>query len=365
MGYKIFLETLSELASLSMANKKPRGILFKISVEWPPPPKVASKYTPILLKKSIDSLITDSEGVYLDATFGGGGHSTEILNKIPRGFLFAIDKDASSESVSKKILYPNFEFIRSDFRDIKQHINLIRKKLHQAHFITKSIDRGNYLFNGVLLDLGVSSHQFDTDSRGFSTRFMGDLDMRMDKNHHTTAKIIVNSYCRENLVRIFSEYGQLNRPTVLAKAIVDNRLLKKINTTIDLKNILKKYAPRGKESKFYAKVFQAFRIEVNGELSALKQILKESIKILKLGGRLVVISYHSLEDGIVKKFLKTGNFQGQKLQDEYGNIIRPYTPLYNKVITPTPKEILSNPRAKSAKMRIGTLNRKESSNIAL
>ncbi len=316
-------------------------------------------HVPVLVDETVKYLITDKKGVYLDATFGGGGHSSAILNKIPKGFLFAIDKDSSSKEMAANITAPNFKFIHTDFRYIKKHILAIKNFLYYDVGFVKQISESNRVFDGIFLDLGVSSHQIDTDHRGFSTRFSGNLDMRMDKNCKKTAKDVINTYNYKDLAEIFQKYSQVRSAVSLAKAIVSRRLLKKINTTLEFKDILKQYALKGMENKYYAKVFQALRIEVNDEILALKELLESSIKLLKVGGRLVVISYHSREDGLVKKFLKVGNFDGNKFETIYGDIQRPYTPLSNKVIIPTQKEIEANPRSRSAKMRVGTLNSKE------
>ncbi len=313
-------------------------------------------HTPVLVKETVKHLIINKKGVYLDATFGGGGHSTEILNKIPKGFLFAVDKDNSSGKMAANITASNFKFIHTDFRHIKRQTLRIKNFLYYEAGFIKKISESDRIFDGIFLDLGISSHQIDTDDRGFSTRFSGNLDMRMDKDCNKTAKDVINTYNYKDLAEIFHKYSQVKGAVTLAKAIVSRRLLKKINTTLEFKDILKQYAPKGMENKYYAKVFQALRIEVNDEIFALKDFLEDSTKLLKVGGRLVIISYHSTEDRLVKKFLKAGNFDGNKFETIYGDLQRQYTPLFNRVIVPTEEEIEANPRSRSAKMRIGTLN---------
>ncbi len=294
-------------------------------------------HIPVLLKESIEALITNKNGIYIDVTFGGGGHSKEILKRIPKGSLIGLDKDEDAEKKSQEIDNKNFRFIKSDFKDLKKELKKIE---------INSVD-------GIIADLGISSYQIDKKERGFSTRFDSDLDMRMNQDQIIDAKHILNKYTLEKLAQILRDYGEFKNAKILAKAIINYRLVKKLKTTFDLKEALKKYAFKGKENKFYAIIFQALRIEVNKELENLKTLLLDSINILKPSGRIVVISYHSLEDRLVKRFFSCGNFEGILNKDGYGNIIRPLTPLYRKVIIPTKEEIVSNNRARSAKMRIG------------
>ncbi|MCP3659909.1 MAG: 16S rRNA (cytosine(1402)-N(4))-methyltransferase RsmH [Bacteroidetes bacterium] len=295
-------------------------------------------HIPILQNLSIEKLITNKKRIYVDATFGGGGHSKEILKNLDlKGQLLAFDKDIDAQNQADKIKNINFKFIKSDFKDLKKQ--LLKENIN-------SVD-------GILVDLGISSHQIDESKRGFSTRFDYQLDMRMDQNQELTAKEILNHYNQENIIRIFKDYGEFKNAYHLAKAIISYRLIRKINTTFDLKESLKDYAFKGRENKFYARIFQALRIEVNKELESLKQLLIDSKDILNKDGRIVVISYHSLEDRLVKRFFKTGNFEGIINKDQFGNIIRPFKPLQSKVIIPTEDEIKNNNRARSAKMRVG------------
>ena len=291
-------------------------------------------HRPVLLQECIDGLKLSDGGIYVDVTFGGGGHSKAILDQLNGGKLLAFDQDA--DSWGNAWSDDRLVLIKQNFKYLK---NMLR--MHQAIPV-----------NGILADLGVSSHQFDAEARGFSIRFDGELDMRMDQSADRSAKEIVNEYPEEELKRLFWEYGELKNARVLAAEIIRARHRKAIEKVFELKSIVASYAPRRKENQFYARIFQALRIEVNDELGALKSLLEQSVQVLAEGGRLVVISYHSLEDRLVKNFIKTGNFAGKEEKDFYGNLMRPLKPVRNKVIVPDEAEIEENSRARSAKLRI-------------
>lgn len=294
-----------------------------------------SYHNSVLLQQSIDHLVLNPKGIYVDCTFGGGGHSNLILKKLEaKGRLYAFDQDADSQD--NLINDPRFTFINQNFRYLKNSLRF--------HSIT-SID-------GVLADLGVSSHQFDKAERGFSTRFEGPLDMRMNTQQYLSAKEIVNEYSEEQLSELFYLYGELPQARKIAKEIITERKKSIISTTNQLKEIFKKNIPEHKQNKFFAQLFQALRIEVNDEIKALKDLLLQSYEILKPGGVLVFIAYHSLEDRIVKKFIKTGLFNGEPERDLYGNWNKPFDLVSSKPIIPDDDEIRENPRARSAKMRI-------------
>lgn len=288
----------------------------------------------VLLKESVDGLDIQPNGIYVDVTFGGGGHSREILKRLDSGRLVAFDQDA--DAVDNEIEDDRFLLVRQNFRYLRNFL-----KLHRA-----------LPFNGLLADLGVSSHQFDAGGRGFSIRFDGPLDMRMNQKVGVSAKEVLNEYEEDQLLKIFRVYGEIKQAGRLVNLIVKNRLNEPIETTSQLIGLLETIAPFKKQNQFYAQVFQALRIEVNDELKALEEMLVQASEGLAPGGRLVVISYHSLEDRLVKNFFKTGNFQGDLEKDFFGNIQRPLDPLSGKVIIPTEQEIQENPRARSAKMRI-------------
>jgi 16S rRNA (cytosine1402-N4)-methyltransferase len=292
-------------------------------------------HNPVLLKDSIDALITNPDGVYVDVTFGGGGHSREILNRLsPKGKLYSFDQDL--DALNNTIEDERFTLINQNFRFLENSLLLY----------------GVSAVDGILGDLGVSSHQFDAAERGFSTRSDAPLDMRMNVMQHLDAKKVVNDYEEEHLADIFYYYGELREARKLAREIVHARKNKKIKTTEDLKKIFS-YMPPHKSNKFFAQVFQAIRIEVNQELEVLKEMLLQSYKILKKEGRLVVISYHSLEDRLVKRFLKNGMFEGEPERDIYGNYAKAFELLKSKAIIPSEEEIEENSRARSAKMRVG------------
>lgn len=312
--------------------------------------KAETYHVPVLLKESVDGLNIQSGGVYVDVTFGGGGHSSEILSRLDeQAHLYSFDQDADAEqnvmrsevgAERRFVDDSRFTFVRSNFRYLK---NWIR------YYGVESID-------GLLADLGVSSHHFDDESRGFSFRFDAQLDMRMNKRAGKTAADIVNDYDEEALANLFYLYGEIKQSRRLAAAIVKARSQQRIATTQDLLGILEPIFKREREKKDLAKVFQALRIEVNHEMDALKEMLKSATELLKPGGRLSVITYHSLEDRIVKNIMKTGNVEGKRIQDFYGRIETPFTLINNKVIVPSENEQQENPRSRSAKLRIAEKN---------
>jgi 16S rRNA (cytosine1402-N4)-methyltransferase len=290
-------------------------------------------HKPVLLETCIQGLNIDPEGTYVDVTFGGGGHSMEILSRLTTGTLIAFDQDPDAK---KNIPQDNrFLFVNENFRYMKNFLKLYAK----------------IPVNGILADLGISSWQIDEAERGFSTRYDGPLDMRMDKKNSLTAKYIINEYDKGRLISIFRLYGELKNSPRIATEIEHHRKLKPIETTQELKEVIQKLAPRGKENKFFAQVFQALRIEVNNEMDVLKELLRQSIDVLKTGGRLVVISYHSLEDRLVKNFVKSGNFDGELEKDFYGNVLSPVKAV-GKLVVPNDEELTENPRSRSAKLRI-------------
>ncbi|MGC5745080.1 16S rRNA (cytosine(1402)-N(4))-methyltransferase RsmH [Chryseobacterium sp. NFX27] len=292
-------------------------------------------HNPVLLKQSVDDLVTNPDGIYVDCTFGGGGHSREILCRLSeKGKLFSFDQDL--DALKNTIEDPRFTLVNQNFRFLEN--SMLMYGISQV--------------DGVLADLGVSSHQFDEAERGFSTRNNAPLDMRMNVMQNLDAKKVINEYEETELADIFYHYGELREARKLARDIVHHRKTKTITTTEDLKKLFS-YLPPHKVNKFYAQLFQAIRIEVNQELEALKEMLVQSLNILKPGGRLVVISYHSLEDRLVKRFLKNGMFEGEQQRDIYGNYKKVFELLKSKAIIPDDKEIEENSRARSAKMRTG------------
>ena len=292
-------------------------------------------HKPVLLKESVDALVNNPDGVYVDVTFGGGGHSREILSRLSeKGRLFSFDQD--SDALNNAIEDSRFTLINQNFRFLENSLLMY----------------GVAQVDGVLGDLGVSSHQFDKAERGFSIRSDAPLDMRMNKMQDIDAYKVVNEYDEEALADIFYYYGELREARKLAKEIVNKRKSADIKTTEDLKKVFS-YVPTHKSNKFFAQVFQAIRIEVNQELDALKEMLVQSSNVLKKDGRLVIISYHSLEDRLVKKFLKNGMFEGEPERDVYGNYQKVFELPYRKAIVPTEEEIEDNSRARSAKMRVG------------
>ena len=296
-------------------------------------------HNPVLLQESVDALAIKEDGVYVDVTFGGGGHSREILKRLgANGKLFGFDQDP--DALGNVIDDERFTLIPENFRYISRFLrfNGVRK------------------VDGVLADLGVSSHQFDEAERGFSTRFDGDLDMRMNQKSKTSAKEIVNSYSEEKLAEILFLYGELRNSRNIAKTIVEKRQEEKIDTSFQLRQVLQKYLPKAKEHKIIAQIFQAIRIEVNEELDVLKEFLEQMPNLLKEDGRLSVISYHSLEDRLVKRFIRTGLFKGELEKDVFGRSNEPMQKV-GKLIVPTVEEVKLNNRARSAKLRIATLRK--------
>ena len=292
-------------------------------------------HKPVLLAESVDALVNNPDGVYVDVTFGGGGHSREILSRLSeKGRLFSFDQD--SDALNNAIEDSRFTLINQNFRFLENSLLMY----------------GVAQVDGVLGDLGVSSHQFDKAERGFSIRSDAPLDMRMNKMQDIDAYKVVNEYDEEGLADIFYYYGELREARKLAREIVNKRKSVDIKTTEDLKKVFS-YVPAHKSNKFFAQVFQAIRIEVNQELDALKEMLVQSSNVLKKDGRLVIISYHSLEDRLVKKFLKNGMFEGEPERDVYGNYQKVFELPYRKAIVPTEEEIEDNSRARSAKMRVG------------
>lgn len=292
-------------------------------------------HNPVLLQQSVDDLVTNSDGIYVDCTFGGGGHSREILSRLSeKGKLYSFDQDL--DALKNIIDDERFTLINQNFRFLENSLLM---------YGVSEVD-------GILADLGVSSHQFDEADRGFSTRSDAPLDMRMNVMQSLDAKKVINEYEEEALADIFYHYGELREARKLAREIVHQRKSKKINTTEDLKKLFS-YIPPHKQNKFFAQVFQAIRIEVNQELEVLKEMLLQAYKILKPGGRLVVISYHSLEDRLVKRFLKNGMFEGEPQRDIYGNYAKAFELIKSKATIPDDKEIEENSRARSAKMRTG------------
>lgn len=298
-----------------------------------------SYHRPVLLKECLEGLNIKPDGIYVDVTFGGGGHSKAILEKLGKGgklFAFDQDKDAAKnvpDDARLTFIPQNFSFMKNFLR------------MYEATQV-----------DGILADLGVSSHQFDEAGRGFSIRFDATLDMRMNQGSGKTAAKVLNEYGEAELKRIFREYGEVDNAGKLVKLIADARLLQPITGTEQLKAIIAPSMPKFKEHQYLAKVFQALRIEVNDEMDVLKKMLEQALEVLKPGGRLVVMSYHSLEDRLVKNFLKSGNFEGEQQKDFYGNIHRPFHLITKKPVVPAEEEIEENNRARSAKLRIAEKN---------
>ncbi len=298
-------------------------------------------HVPVLLKESIDGLHVKPHGTYVDLTFGGGGHSLEILKKLETGKLFGFDQD--SDAKRNIIDNQNFIFVNGNFKYFKNFL-----KYHKIEKV-----------DGILADLGLSSHHIDEPKRGFSFRFDAKLDMRMNSEAKLTAFDVINTYQDEDLYRIFKEYGELKSVYTLVNSILSARKEREIETTFQLIEVIENSAPKHKEHRFYAQVFQAIRIEVNQEIDVLKKMLLQTKDILKPGGRLVVISYHSLEDRLVKNYMKSGNFEGKQEKDNFGNITRYFKLINKKIIIPTDEENKVNTRARSAKLRIAEKIRNE------
>lgn len=291
-------------------------------------------HNPVLLKETVDGLNIKPDGVYVDVTFGGGGHSREILKRLgPDGKLFGFDQDEDAQA--NIIDDARFTLIPENFRFIKRFL-----RFHNV----KEVD-------GILADLGVSSHQFDVAERGFSTRFEAELDMRMSKKNELNAYIVVNDYEEADLKRVFWDYGELKNGGALAHTIVEARKIEPIKNSEQLKKVLGRFLPAHKSNKILAQIYQAIRIEVNQEMDVLKEFLEQSLEVLKPGGRLIVISYHSLEDRLVKRFVRNGMFEGEPERDFFGNFSVPFKTI-EKLIVPTDEEINVNNRARSAKLRV-------------
>lgn len=294
-------------------------------------------HVPVLLKESVDGLNIDADGCYVDVTFGGGGHSREVLSRLgTEGRLYSFDQDADAEKNAEGFDTEKFTFVRSNFRFLKNFL-----RYHGVEQI-----------DGLLADLGVSSHHFDDSERGFSFRFEGMLDMRMNQRAGRTAADVVNTYEEKRLADVFYLYGELKQSWKLAAAIVKARQGKRVETIGDFLEIVKPFFRNEREKKELAKVFQALRIEVNHEMDALREMLNGAKELLKPGGRLVVITYHSLEDRMVKNLMKTGNVEGQEDKDFFGKVNTPFRLVNRQVIVPSDEKILKNPRSRSAKLRI-------------
>lgn len=300
-------------------------------------------HLPVLLQPSVDLLITDKNGIYVDVTFGGGGHTKYLLEKTEsRAQIIGFDQDNDAVANAEMIKDSRFSLVQANFRYLKKFLKL----------------KGITQIDGLLADLGVSSHQIDTPERGFSIRYEGNLDMRMDRNHHITAADILNTYPEEKLHQILGMYGEVRNARTLAATIVRKRSAKPIKTVFQFKEAIGNLAPKGKENRYFAQVFQALRIEVNEELEALKELLQQAAEVIKPQGRLSVISYHSLEDRLVKNFLSKGLFYGEPEKDIYGNFSTPFEPLTRKPIEADEQEIAQNNRSRSAKLRVAVRNRK-------
>lgn len=293
-------------------------------------------HLPVMLEECMEGLNIAPNGVYVDVTFGGGGHSRAIMERLGEGGrLYAFDQDA--DALRNAIDDSRFVLIHENFKYMKNFLRL--------HGVRK--------VDGILADLGVSSHQFDEASRGFSTRLDGELDLRMDQRQEVSAKELVNEWDEDELKRIFKLYGELPNAAQMARAICMARKESAIETTMQLRVAVQRQLPRGMENKYLAMLFQALRIEVNGELEALQMMLEQSVDVLSEGGRLVVVSYHSLEDRMVKNLMKTGNIDGKLEKDFYGNVLSNIKPVTRKAVTPSAEELETNNRSRSAKLRVG------------
>ncbi|MCO6358257.1 16S rRNA (cytosine(1402)-N(4))-methyltransferase RsmH [Roseivirga pacifica] len=294
-------------------------------------------HVPVMLQECVEGLAIKPDGIYVDVTFGGGGHSKEILKHLgDNGHLFGFDQDVDAKQNALAIENRSFTFVQANFRHLKRYL-----KLHGV----KQVD-------GVLGDLGISSYQIDAVERGFSIRGDAELDMRMDKNAKLTAKNVVNEYSEEQLHKILGMYGEIKNAKTLASAIVSQRFGGAISTTGELMEVLKGYAPRNRENKYFAQVFQAIRIEVNDEMGALEDFLEQSAEVIKPGGRLVIESYHSLEDRMVKNFINKGKVFGEVEKDFFGNELKPFKAVNRKPIVADQQELTRNSRSRSAKLRV-------------
>ena len=288
-----------------------------------------------MLQQCIDGLNIDAEGTYVDVTFGGGGHSIKILENLKGGRLISFDQDDDAKKEADKISSRSFTFCQANFRYMKRYLKL--------NGVTK--------VSGILADLGVSSHQIDSPDRGFSTRFAGPLDMRMDRSASRSAADVLNEYSEDQLHKIFGMYGELRNAKTAARLITQHRVTKRFTRTEDLKTAIQDIAPRGKENKYFAQVFQALRIEVNQEMKALEDFLHQCGEVVEKGGRLVVMSYHSLEDRMVKNYMNKGKVFGEVEKDFYGNEIKPFKAVNKRPIEASAEEVEENNRARSAKLR--------------
>ncbi len=295
-------------------------------------------HKPVMLTECIEALLIKPEGIYVDVTFGGGGHSMGILENLREGRLIAFDQDDDARKQAENIQSRSFTFCQANFRYMKQYLKL----------------NGVNQVDGILADLGISSHQIDSPERGFSTRFEGPLDMRMDQKGTITAAKILNEYPEADLHKVFGMYGELKNARTAAKAVIAARTAKPLSTTLDLKAALQQITPRGKENKYFAQVFQALRIEVNEEMKALEDFLHQCGELMNPGGRLVVMSYHSLEDRMVKNYISTGKVFGELEKDFYGNPIKPFQAINRKPIEASEEEVNENKRARSAKLRVAS-----------
>jgi len=294
-------------------------------------------HNPVMLAECMEGLNIRPDGIYIDLTFGGGGHSKAILERLGKGGkVFAFDQDEDARLEAEKIDNPQFQFIEANFRHFHRYLRLY----------------GVQKVDGILADLGVSSHQFDTATRGFSIRFDGGLDMRMNQQEGTTAADIIKTYKEEQLKDLLSNYGEVHNSKTLANALVRNRMKQPINTIQGLKDVCLQYAPRGKHNQYLAQIFQALRIEVNDELKALEEMILQTPEIIAKGGRFVVLTYHSLEDRLVKNFIQKGKFSGDIEKDMYGNYYVPFEAINRKPMSATQEELAINSRARSAKLRV-------------
>jgi 16S rRNA (cytosine1402-N4)-methyltransferase len=289
-----------------------------------------------MLAECVEGLMVKPNGIYVDVTFGGGGHSLKILEQLTAGRLIAFDQDEDARKQAENIQSRSFTFCQANFKYLKQYL-----KVHEVTQV-----------DGILADLGISSHQIDSPERGFSTRFDGPLDMRMDHKSTLTAASVLNEYPEDKLHKILGMYGEVRNARTLAAAIAQQRVASRLKSNNDLIRILQPLAPRGKEYKYFAQVFQALRIEVNQELEALDSFLKQCGEVIRPGGRLVIMSYHSLEDRMVKNYINTGKVYGELEKDFYGNPIKPFQAITRKPVEASEEEVKENNRARSAKLRI-------------
>ncbi|AWM35228.1 16S rRNA (cytosine(1402)-N(4))-methyltransferase [Hymenobacter nivis] len=305
-----------------------------------PRPNDTAYHRPVLLAECLAGLDVQPGGRYVDVTFGGGGHSARLLERLTTGHLYSFDQDADAEAEAARLARPQFTFVRANFRDLAAELRR----------------RDALPVDGLLADLGVSSHQFDTPERGFSTRFDGPLDMRMDTDGGPTAADVLNDYKEADLHRIFGMYGEVTNARTLAATVVQARRGRPLATIQELKTAIQSVMPRGKENKYLAQVFQALRIEVNQEMDALQEMLLQTADVLRPGGRLVVLSYHSLEDRLAKNFIGKGKFFGEVEKDFFGHETKPFTALNRRPEEASAEEVALNSRARSAKLRVAVRN---------